>query len=75
MIFYIRILNFPSQILLAPHSLTSEAIGADEHKEIYKMLLQKWGSDSSIDWIAISANVFDIRPTTSSTMIAPSMEI
>ncbi|KAH9011092.1 hypothetical protein EDB83DRAFT_2322272 [Lactarius deliciosus] len=62
-------------ILLAPTSYTDGAIGMAKDEEIYKTLRQEWGSSSDFDWIAISANVFDVRPMTNPTTITLSMEI
>jgi len=38
--------------------------GHEERSAIREGLLQQWGSEANINWIAISANIFDIRPAT-----------
>lgn len=42
-------------------SLSSEAIAAGYRQENLHLIQHRW-SREDIDWIAVSANIFDIRP-------------
>lgn len=37
--------------------------------QVYQSLGISWQSDADIDWIAIGANIFDVRPTVNSTFL------
>ena len=50
----------------------------EAYSRAYQSLEERWQSDSCIKWIAIGANIFDMRPTSNSesTMtIAPFRDI
>jgi len=57
---------------------TAENYQDEAYSIAYQSLEERWQSDSSIKWIAIGANIFDIRPMSNSestVTIAPFRDI